>query len=153
MRPGVRVGVDVGTVRVGVAVTDPQGVLASPAAVLRRDPRTDTDIAELAALVTDRGAVEVVVGLPRTLRAREGAAARLARDYAQRVAARVAPVPVRLVDERLTTVEAGRGLRASGRRERQARPVIDAAAAVVLLQSAIDTERSTGRPAGEPVTR
>ena len=152
MRPGVRVAVDVGSVRVGVAASDPSGTLASPVTVLRRDPRTDRDIGELAALVREREAIEVVVGLPRTLRNTEGAAAGLARDYARTLASAVSPVPVRLLDERLTTVEAARGLRAAGRDAKSARGVVDAAAAVVLLQSALDSERRTDAPTGEIVS-
>ncbi|HET7309888.1 MAG TPA: Holliday junction resolvase RuvX [Mycobacteriales bacterium] len=152
MRTGVRVAVDVGSVRVGVAASDPSGTLASPVTVLRRDARSDRDVAELAALVREREAIEVVVGMPRTLRNAEGAAAALARGYALSLAAAVAPVPVRLVDERLTTVEAARGLRAAGHDAKSARGVVDAAAAVVLLQSALDTERRTDAPAGEIVS-
>jgi len=152
MRPGVRVGVDVGSVRVGVAASDPSGTLATPVAVLRRDARADRDVTELAALVQERDAVEVVVGLPRSLRNTEGAASTTARAYAVRLAAAVAPVPVRMVDERLTTVEATRGLRAAGHDSKSARGVVDAAAAVVLLQSALDTERRTDAPPGEIIT-
>ena len=151
MRPGVRLAVDVGSVRVGVAASDPSGTLATPVTVLRRDRRHDRDVGELAALVLERAAVEVVVGLPRSLRNAEGTAAEAARAYAVRLAAAVAPVPVRMVDERLTTVEAARGLRAAGRDSKSARGVVDAAAAVVLLQSALDTERRTDTPPGEIV--
>jgi putative Holliday junction resolvase len=152
MRQGVRLAVDVGSVRVGVAASDPTGTLASPVTVLRRDARLDRDVAELASLAHERDAIEIVVGLPRLLRATEGAAAVAARAYAQRLAAAVKPVPVRLVDERLTTVEAARGLRAAGRTARSARGVVDAAAAVVLLQSALEAERQTGIPPGEIVS-
>lgn len=152
MRPGVRLAVDVGTVRVGVAASDPTGTLATPVTVLRRDARTGRDLAELAALVRQREAMEVVVGLPRSLRNAEGPAAAAAREYAGRLATMVAPVPVRLVDERLTTVEAARSLRAAGRDSKSARGVVDAAAAVVLLQAALDTERRTDTPAGELVS-
>ena len=151
MRPGVRVGVDVGTARVGVAASDFAGVLASPVTVLRRRSRRDDDLDALAALVAKREAVEVVVGLPRSMRGGEGPAALAARDYAAQVSQRVAPVPVRLVDERLTTVTAQRGLHAAGRTVRSSRDVIDAAAAVVILQSALDSERAVGRPPGEVV--
>lgn len=151
MRNGVRIGVDVGSVRVGVAASDPTGTLASPVTVLRRDPRTGRDLDELAAVVAEREAVEVVVGLPRSLADREGPAAAAARDYAAGLAARVAPVPVRLVDERLSTVTAQRGLHASGRTVKSSRSVIDAAAAVVILQSALDAERASGAAPGEPV--
>jgi putative holliday junction resolvase len=151
MRPGVRLAVDVGSVRVGVAASDPTGTLASPVTVLRRDARGGRDLLELAELTREREAIEVVVGLPRSLRNAEGAAAAAARAYAIQLARAVRPVPVRLLDERLTTVEAARGLRAAGRSSRSARGVVDAAAAVVLLQSALDTERRTEAPVGEIV--
>jgi putative holliday junction resolvase len=151
MRPGVRLAVDVGSVRVGVAASDPTGTLASPVTVLRRDARGGRDLLELAELTREREAIEVVVGLPRSLRNAEGVAAAGARAYAIQLARAVRPVPVRLLDERLTTVEAARGLRAAGRSSRSARGVVDAAAAVVLLQSALDTERRTEAPVGEIV--
>lgn len=149
VRTGVRLAVDAGSVRVGVAVSDPSGVLASPVAVLRRDARGNTDVSEIAALVAEREVLEVLVGLPRSLSGGEGPAAATARAYARDIAQVVAPVEVRLVDERLTTVEAAHGLRSAGLRSKAARGVIDAAAAVVILQHALDTERSTGRPPGE----
>jgi putative Holliday junction resolvase len=152
VRSGVRVGVDVGSVRVGVAACDPGGVLASPVATLQRRPRTDADVAELAALVAEREAIEVVVGLPRSLRGGSGTAVAVATDYARRVAAAVAPVPVRMVDERLSTVEAQRALHAAGRSVRSSRQDIDAAAAAVILQHALDTERATGAAPGRIVT-
>jgi putative Holliday junction resolvase len=152
MRQGVRVGVDVGTVRVGVAVSDPSGTLATPETVLRRQPRLGRDLDELAVLVAERAAVEVVVGLPRSLRGAEGAAAVAARHYAEALARLVAPVPVRLVDERLSTVEAQRGLHAAGHTVRSSREQIDSAAAVIVLQAALDTERSAGTAPGELVS-
>lgn len=150
-RAGVRVAVDVGTVRVGVAASDPSGSLASPVTVLRRDSRSGSDLDALAALIADRDAVEVVVGLPRTLRGGDSASTLDAREYAATLARRIAPVPVRLVDERLTTVTATRGLRAAGRSARSSRATVDAAAAVVLLYAALDQERATGEPAGHHV--
>jgi len=143
--------VDVGSARVGVAATDVTATLASPVTVLRRDARERRDLDELAELVRERAAVEVIVGLPRTLAGRESASTTDARDYAAALAARIAPVPVRLLDERLTTVSATRQLRSAGRDTRAARPVVDAAAAVVLLETALDRERNTGAPAGEQV--
>jgi putative Holliday junction resolvase len=151
VRAGVRIGVDVGSVRVGVAASDPAGVLATPVTTLRRDVRRGSDLQALAGLVAEREAVEVLVGLPRTMSGRAGAAVDAARSYAVAVARRVAPVPVRLVDERLSTVSASRALRESGVRGQAARAVVDAAAAVVLLQTGLDEERSTGRPPGEPL--
>ena len=144
--------VDAGSVRVGVAVSDPAGVLATPVTVLRRDARGGRDLDELAALVAEREAMEVLVGLPRSLSGADGPAAVTARAYAGQLAARIAPVGVRLVDERLTTVEAARGLRAAGVRSRAARGIVDAAAAVVILQHALDSERATGMLPGELAT-
>lgn len=132
---------DVGSVRVGVAASDPDGMLASPIAVLQRDRKRGTDLNELVRLAGEREAVEIVVGLPRSLSGAEGTAAKLAREYASTLAQRVAPVSVRLVDERLSTVEATRGLQQAGVRAKEGRRVIDAAAAVVILQHALDAER------------
>ncbi len=151
MRDGTRIGVDVGSVRVGVASCDPGGLLATPLTTLDRDEAGETDLDRLAALVLETAAVEVVVGLPRSLDGSEGPAAAGARRYAARVAARVAPVPVRLLDERLTTVDAHRFLRDSGVPGRRQRAVVDQAAAVLILQNALDAERATGRPPGASV--
>jgi putative Holliday junction resolvase len=154
-RPGRRVGIDVGSVRVGVAASDPSALLATPVRTVQRDPDeaadAPTDLEEVAAVVAELDAVEVVVGLPRTLAGAEGAAAEAARTYAGRLSVRIAPVPVRLVDERLTTVDAHRNLRESGVDGRRQRSVVDQAAAVLILQTALDTERSSGRPPGELV--
>jgi putative Holliday junction resolvase len=154
-RPGRRVGIDVGSVRVGVAASDPSALLATPVRTVARDPdaatTAPTDLEEVASIVAELAAVEVVVGLPRTLAGDEGAAAQAARTYAGRLSVRIAPVPVRLVDERHTTVDAHRNLRESGVDGRRQRSVIDQAAAVLILQSALDAERISGRPPGELV--
>ena len=147
----MRIAVDVGSARVGVAATDRTATLASPVTVLRRDVRRLRDLDELAAVVGERDAVEVIVGLPQTLRGGDSASTTDARAYAAALAARVAPVPVRLFDERLTTVTATQQLRSAGRDARTSRSVVDAAAAVVLLEAALDRERNTGAPAGEQV--
>jgi putative Holliday junction resolvase len=139
--PGVRIGVDVGTVRVGVAASDPDGVLAAPLTTLARDPRGEADLVRLARLVAEREAVEVVVGLPRSLSGKQGPAARSARAYADAIAERVAPVPVRLSDERLTTVAATRRLAEGGIRGRKGRQVVDRSAAVLILQGWLDAAR------------
>jgi putative Holliday junction resolvase len=153
MRPGARVGVDVGEVRVGVAVCDRDGILATPVRTVARDLEGGADRAEVAAIVAEAGAIEVVVGLPRSLSGSEGPAAERVRQYARALAEGIAPVTVRLVDERLTTVDAHRALRDSGVRGREQRAVVDQAAAVLILQSALDQERSSGRPPGETVGR
>lgn len=133
--------VDVGTVRVGVARSDPRGVLALPVTTLARDARDDADIAEVARLVAEYEAVGVVVGLPRTLAGREGPAAAMARDYGTKVAARIAPIRVEYLDERLTTVSAQRKLHQGGIRGPAGRAVIDQAAAVELLQHWLELRR------------
>lgn len=151
-RPGTRVGVDVGSVRVGLAVSDPAGSLAMPVDTLPRDTSpARSDQARIAGLVREREAVEVVAGLPLLMSGLEGEAARLARSYAGELALLVAPVPVRLVDERLTTVQSHRTLRESGVAGRAQRKVVDQAAAVLILQAALDGERATGRAQGELV--
>ncbi len=150
MRPGVRLAIDVGSVRVGVARCDPAGLLATPLLTLARDA-DGADIEEIAGLVLEWDPLEVVVGLPLRLGGDEGPAAQAARGYAVAVARRIGPVGVRLVDERLSTVTATRALRDAGRKQRRARPVVDQAAAVVFLQAALDAERTSGRAPGEVV--
>lgn len=149
VRAGVRLAVDVGSVRIGVARCDPDGLVASPLATVSRGRGDTGQIAELAA---QTAATEVIVGLPVTLAGRPGVAADLARSFAAALADRLAPIPVRLVDERYTTVMAHEKLRQRGRDSRSRRQVVDQAAAALLLQHALDTERGTGRPAGELVT-
>ena len=148
MRHGVRLGLDPGDARIGVARSDPTGFLATPLETVRRGKG---DLARLARLVRDEEAVEVVVGLPRSLSGGEGPAAAKTRDFASRLASRIAPVPVRLQDERLTTVSAEAMLRDRGHKGAKRRAVVDQAAAVVILQHALDAERATGTPPGEIV--
>ncbi len=148
MRFGVRIGIDPGEARIGVSSSDPSGFLATPVETVRSGRG---DLRRLAAIVAEREAVEVVVGLPRSLSGAEGPAAAKARDFATRLARRVAPVPVRLCDERLTTVSAESILREQGRHGAKRRAVVDQAAAVLILQTALDTERSSGRVPGEIV--
>ena len=149
VRPGVRLAVDVGSVRIGVARSDAGGILATPLTVVRRG-RGDLDA--LAELAAHAGPVEVIAGLPTSLSGRESHAAKSARDFAAALADRIAPIPVRLVDERFTTSTAHAALRLGGKDSRARRQVVDAAAAAVLLQAALDTERGTGYPPGELVT-
>jgi len=151
MRTGVRLGVDVGSVRVGLAASDPAGILATPIETLDRDLESGGDQGAIAAVVLQREVLEVVVGLPLSLSGSEGPAATGARVYATALAARVSPTPVRLVDERLTTIDAHRQLRDSGLPGRSQRAVVDQAAAVLILQAALDAEKSSGLPPGELV--
>ncbi len=148
---GVRLGIDVGSVRVGVARSDPDGLLATPVATLHRHPGDPgaPDVAAIAAYVIELDAVEVVVGLPRSLTGAEGAAATAARAYADHVARAIHPVPVRLVDERFTTVDAHRTLREAGRPGRRHRAVVDQVAAVTILQAALDAARRGPATSGD----
>ncbi|NNU28722.1 Holliday junction resolvase RuvX [Isoptericola sediminis] len=158
---GARLGVDVGRARIGLAGSDPDGLVATPvetvARVLPVPPGTDgapgptADVARIAAEVAERSAAVVYVGLPRHLSGNEGAATTDAREFAGRLAAAVGPVPVRLVDERMTTVTAHAQLRAAGKKTAKHRPVIDQAAAVIILQHALEAERTTGDRVGELV--
>ncbi|WP_407342847.1 Holliday junction resolvase RuvX [Pengzhenrongella phosphoraccumulans] len=144
---GVRLGVDVGSVRVGFATSDPDGLIATPIDTL---PRA-TSLARIVREVGERGAVIVYVGLPVHLSGAEGSASEAARNYAGALATAIAPVVVRMVDERMSTVSAHRALHESGRSGRSHRQVVDQAAAVVILQSALEKERVTGSRAGELV--
>jgi putative pre-16S rRNA nuclease len=136
--PGRRLAVDVGSVRVGVAISDPGPVLATPLVTLSRDERANADLDRLAALVAEHEVVEVVVGLPRTLKAQHGMAAQAAVAYAEELSTRINPIPVRLADERLTTVSASRMLSERGVRGKRQRAVVDQAAAVEILQAWLD---------------
>lgn len=138
MRTGVRLGVDVGTVRIGVARSDAHGILATPVETVRRG---SGDLARVLAIAAEVEAVEIVVGLPLALSGRETASTEDAREFAQQLAAGGEAV-VRLVDERLSTVSANAAIRSSGRSQKSARPVIDQIAAVIILQQALDHERS-----------
>lgn len=133
-------GLDLGSRRIGVAVSDATGTLASPHAVVERSGDTAADHRRLADLVAELGAERVVVGLPLSMSGEYGPAARAAAEEAGRLAA-LLPVAVDTYDERLTTVSAQRALRSGGTRARQQRRVIDQAAAAVMLQAWLD-----GRP-------
>ena len=120
MREGIRLGLDVGSVRIGVAASDPEGILATPVRTVPRvggteiDP-LDEDLAQILTLIWELPVLEVVV---------------------------------RLLDERFTSVDAQRALRESGVRARDQRGVVDQAAAVLILQSALDSERRSGQTPG-----
>jgi putative holliday junction resolvase len=137
---GRRLGIDVGSVRVGVALSDPDGVLATPLATVPRDADGGGDLRAIAGLVAEHGVVEIVVGLPRTLANREGPAAVAARVFGDALAGALA-VPVVYSDERLTTVVATQQLRARGVKGRKQRSVVDQAAAVGILQGWLDSRR------------
>lgn len=152
---GIKLGVDVGTVRVGVAVCDSDGILATPLKTLERNAKKNTDVRVLAALAAERGAVQIFVGLPRTLKGEEHASARMATDYAELLAEALArqgsEIPVQLVDERLSTVTAHRNLHEAGMSSRNHRKVVDQVAAAGILQHAIDMQKARGTDVGSRV--
>ena len=147
MRSGVRLGIDVGTARIGVARSDGHGMLALPVETVKRGAG---DLARIAELSVEYDATEIVVGLPIALSGRDTASTGDAREFARAIAL-VQGAPVRLVDERLSTVSANAALRASGRNAKNSRSVVDQVAAVIILQHALDFERSAGTPPGSTV--
>jgi putative Holliday junction resolvase len=153
VRPGVRIGIDVGTVRIGVARSDAAGVLAVPVETIDRRRGDESVLQRVSALVAEYEALEVLVGHPITLSGSTGTAASHAVEFAEQVARALPGTPVRLIDERLTTVTAQRNLHQAGRTHRNSRSVIDQEAAVIVVQQALDSERLAGEPAGETVRR
>ncbi len=146
-RRGVRLGIDVGMARVGVARCDPDGMLAVPVETVQR---ADDSVARIVALADEHSAFEILVGLPLNMRGEDTASTADAREFAAALGA-ASDLPVRLVDERLSTVSAQAALRDAGRSQRSSRSIVDQVAAVVLLQQALDVEKSIGRPAGNRV--
>lgn len=141
--PGRRLAVDVGAVRVGIALSDPAPMLATPLVTLQRDETGGADLRQLTDLVAEHEVVEVIVGLPKTLAGRHGAAAEAAESYAEALAERIDPIPVRFSDERLTTVTASRMLSQRGVRGKRQRAVVDQVAAVEILQAWLDARSQT----------
>ncbi|HLS75238.1 MAG TPA: Holliday junction resolvase RuvX [Nocardia sp.] len=151
---GRRIGIDVGSVRIGVASSDPDGILATPVETVPRAKKVARgaaapDIARIAEIVREYEAVEVIVGLPRTLRGEKGTSATMAIRFAERLRAELPDVAIRLSDERLTTVSAARALRDSGVRARGQRQVIDQAAAVAILQGWLDERSAVLKSVGD----
>lgn len=145
-RRGRRLGIDLGKARIGVAVCDPDGLLATPVATVRRDLKTagediPSDIREIGETAREYDVVEIVVGLPVTLSGEEGPAAAHTRAWVDRFAAHVSPVPVTLTDERMTTAVATRRLNEGGVRGKRKRSIVDQAAAVEILQHWLDQRR------------
>lgn len=153
MRSGVRIGVDVGSVRIGVARSDPAGTLAVPVETVDRRRGDAAAVARIAALAQEHEALELLVGLPLTLAGQRGPAAEAALAFAEELLEAMPGTPVVLVDERFSTRQAQRDLHAAGLREKGSRRVIDQAAAAIVVQHALDQERATGAPAGIPLGR
>lgn len=136
---GPVLGLDLGQARIGVAVSDPDGRVATPVGTVRTG--APEDLRAIARIATDRGAVRIVVGYPLRMSGETGEAADQARRFAEALRGFVG-LPVDLQDERLSTVEAQRRLTGAGVRGRQQRRVVDPAAATVILQAYLDRRRS-----------
>lgn len=145
-RRGRRLGIDVGDARIGVAVSDPDGMLATPVETVPAGPTAQQRLVEL---VRDLDIFECVVGLPLGLSGREGPAAVKVRAFCADLLTAIDPVDIRLFDERMTTVTADSILRERGHKGKAKRSVIDQAAATVILQTALDAERTRGSAPGE----
>ena len=142
VRIGARLGIDVGRARIGVARCDPGAVLAVPVETVARAADGDADVRRILDLADEYEVIELVVGNPLSLSGAPTASTDDAIGFAQRLSD--AGAPVRLVDERLSTVSAQQALRASGKSSRKQRPIVDQVAAVIILQHAIDAERTSG---------
>ncbi|MCH8562342.1 Holliday junction resolvase RuvX [Nesterenkonia sp. YGD6] len=155
-RAGVRLGIDVGDARVGLASSDPDALIATPVMTLRRDPNRASDLTMLITIIKDRQARAVYVGLPLSLSGGETLSTQKARDYAGQLAGMIQaaelPTEVYLIDERLSTVSAATKMRASGVASKDQRTRIDQAAAVEILTHALDLRQSWGREPGTPVS-
>lgn len=148
MREGVRLCLDLGSKRVGVARSDALGMLAVPVAVLDAESDWSADVRRM---LEEQSVLEIIVGLPVTLRGTEELAAAHVREQVAVLSTAIPTIPIRLVDERLTSASAHRQLRNAGHSSKSARSVVDAAAATELLEFALEFERRTGTPAGETV--
>ena len=144
-RRGVRLGVDLRPARIGVARSDADGMLAVPVETVARN---DGSIARIVEIAGEYSPIEIVVGLPLNMRGDDTPSTADAREFAALIAAALPETGVRLVDERLSTVSAHTALRQSGRSQKGSRGIVDQIAAVVFLQHAVDTEKSTGRAPG-----
>ena len=147
MRKGSRIAFDVGTVRIGVAVCDADTILCTPKTTIAKD-KYDADLYEAADLVDEVGAVEIIVGKPVTLAGNSGKSAKMALKWARGLRSLVT-VPIRMVDERLSSVSAHTQMSEAGMNSRKQRQLVDQQAAVVILQQALEYERINDRPAGQ----
>ncbi len=147
-RQGIRLGVDVGTVRIGVARSDAAGLMAIPLETVKRD-RRGNDVRRIAELAKEREAIEIVVGLPRHLAGGKGQSAADAIKFAERIQRRLPELRVCLVDERLTSTQAHGKLSEAGVDGRRQRDIVDQVAAQIILEQALEIERLTGELPGE----
>jgi putative Holliday junction resolvase len=150
MEKGRRLAIDVGSVRIGLAICDPDGILSSPLPALGRSNELLDTLQLVSELVAENSVIEVYVGDPISLSGGQSASTRDAREFAEKLAAQIS-VPIRLVDERLTTVTASAKLRISGKDAKQSRSLIDSASAVEILELALATIRVSGKALGQLV--
>jgi putative Holliday junction resolvase len=152
---GIKLGVDVGTVRVGLAVCDPDEILATPFKTVARDAKKNSDVRVVVKQATEMQAVQIFVGLPRTMKGEERSSAQMATEYAELLVGELSraglDVPVNLVDERLSTVTAHRNLHEAGMSSKNHRKVVDQVAAAGILQHAIDMQKARGTDVGRRV--
>ena len=147
MDRGSRLAIDVGTVRIGLALSDPDSILSTPLPALIRSKLLAETLQEILSLITDNGVVEVFIGDPLSLSGSETESTKDARQFANQLA-ELTSVPVRLVDERLTTVTASSKLRLNGLNAKTAKGLIDSASAVEILEQALNITKQSGKPAG-----
>lgn len=147
MDRGSRLAIDVGTVRIGLAVSDPDSILSTPLPALIRSKLLGETLQEILSLITDNGVVEVFIGDPLSLSGSETESTKDARQFANQLA-ELTSVPVRLVDERLTTVTASAKLRLNGKNAKAAKSLVDSASAVEILEQALSISKQSGKPAG-----
>ena len=154
MLRGVRFGVDVGSVRIGVAKCDPDGMLATP---LETIAAGETAIPEIIDLIKEHAPIAVYVGNPLSLNGQVTQSTIEASEFALALVSAISSHPeigeieVRLIDERLSTVSAQRGLHEVGRTQKSSREVIDQAAAIIILEHALESEKRQGDFAGQEV--
>ena len=136
VRRGARIAFDYGSARIGVAVCDPEGIMASPLTTV--DATSAAQFADISAIIDDYSPVELVVGNPRSLDGVERKAAKGAQEFCNNLAKHT-DIPVILIDERLTTAGAHRAMSLAGKNSRQRRKTVDAAAAAIILQNYLDS--------------
>lgn len=150
MRLGRRIAIDVGKVRVGVAASDLHGILASGLATLNRANSTDELVSRIVSLIQEVEPIDIYVGLPVSMSGAETESTRDALDIARAISLATS-IPVRLIDERLTTVSATSALRLSGRDSKSGRQIIDQVAATIILEQALASEKKSGVTPGTAI--
>jgi putative Holliday junction resolvase len=147
VRTGRRLAIDVGKVRIGVAASDFHSILASGVATVQRGDDLETAVSELVQLIVEIEPIEIYVGYPISLSGMGSSSASDAVVLASALSAKVG-VPIRLIDERLTTVTAANALKASGRDSKSGRKFIDQIAATVILEQAMEMEKHSDSEPG-----